>query len=69
MNIKALATIAATLVATSAWAGSHGEKKCGASSCGKKESSVMQDTSAKDASCGKKDSSCSKKDSSCSKKG
>jgi hypothetical protein len=70
MNIKTIAALAASVIATTAWAGEK-DAKCGAGSCGKKE------TSGKEHSCGKKDeagkdgkkeSSCSKKDASCSKK-
>lgn len=77
MNIKTLATLAATVIASSAWAGNHGaDSKCGAGTCGKKETSTPKDKDAgmKDASCGKKgdagmkDASCSKKDASCGKK-
>jgi uncharacterized low-complexity protein len=59
MNLKTIAAAAATIIATTAWAGHHGEQKCGAGTCGKKE------TTTKDASCGKKDdkeASCGKKD-------
>ena len=65
MNLKTIATLAATLVATSAFAAGN-DAKCGAGSCGKKE--AVQ----KDAACSKKDegkdAACSKKDASCSKK-
>lgn len=65
MNLKTIATLAATLVATSAFAAGN-DAKCGAGSCGKKE--AVQ----KDASCSKKDegkeAACSKKEASCSKK-
>ena len=61
MNIKSIAIIASTFIATSAvLAQDKPEKSCGAGSCSKKE--------AKQASCAKKESSCSKKESSCSKK-
>jgi len=65
MNIKTIAALAATVIATTAWAGETKDQKCGAGSCGKKEA-----TTKKDASCGKKDkeASCSKKEASCSKK-
>mgnify|MGYP006168409043 CR=1 FL=1 len=64
MNIKTLAAAAATIIATTAWAGTAADSKCGAGTCGKKE------TTTKDASCSKKDkeASCSKKEASCSKK-
>lgn len=64
MNLKTLAAAAATIIATTAWAGTAADSKCGAGSCGKKE------TATKDASCSKKDkeASCSKKEASCSKK-
>lgn len=75
MNIKTLAAAAAAIIATSAWAGTHAEQKCGAGSCGKKETSAKESSCGKkdkEASCGKKDkeASCSKKDkeASCSKK-
>ncbi len=61
MNLKSIATLAATLVATSTFAAGT-DAKCGAGSCSKKE------TVQKDANCSKKESSCSKKDASCSKK-
>jgi len=61
MNLKSIAAIAATLVASSAFAAGT-DAKCGAGSCSKKE--IAQ----KDANCSKKDSSCSKKEASCSKK-
>jgi len=63
MNIKTLTTLAAAVLATSAWAAGSQDSKCGAGSCGKKESSSTQD-----ASCSKKDAGCSKKDGGCSKK-
>ncbi len=67
MNLKTIATAAAALIATSAWAGaaSSPQSKCGAGTCGKKETSAK---GGKDASCSKKDASCGKKDASCSKK-
>lgn len=70
MNIKQLAALATTIIATSAFAGTPPEKKCSAGTCSKKEVSAEK----KDASCSKKDtseqkeSSCSKKEASCSKK-
>lgn len=63
MNLKTLTTLAAAVLATSAYAAGSQDSKCGAGSCGKKESS-----STKDAACSKKDGGCSKKDASCSKK-
>ena len=75
MNLKSIATLAATLIATSTWAASPAETKCGAGTCGKKESSAPKDKAAKDAACSKKeladarkDAACSKKEASCSKK-
>lgn len=65
MNIKSIATLAAAIIASSAWAAAPADKKCGAGSCSKKEASAG---AKKDASCSKKDASCSKKDASCSKK-
>jgi hypothetical protein len=71
MNIKHLAALATTIIATSAFAGSPPEKKCSAGTCSKKEMSSEK----KDASCSKKEAadekkeaSCSKKEASCSKK-
>jgi hypothetical protein len=34
MNLKTIAAAAATIIATTAWAGHHGEQKCGAGTCG-----------------------------------
>ncbi|MDE2076793.1 MAG: hypothetical protein KGI91_06945 [Burkholderiales bacterium] len=78
MNIKSIATLAAAVLATSAWAGTPAEKKCGAGSCSKKVRAMQQavaaaDPASKEASCSKKEASCSKKseptpESSCSKK-
>ncbi len=77
MNIKTIAALAATVIASSAWAGHHGaDSKCGAGTCGKKEMGAKneKDAGMKDASCGKKgdagkkDASCGKKDASCGKK-
>jgi hypothetical protein len=78
MNIKTLAALAATVIATSAYAGHHEEAKCGAGSCGKKEMSDKKKAKAAKAgasaasgaehSCGKKDAACSKKEASCGKK-
>ena len=78
MNIKTIATVAAALIASSAWADSHGDRKCGAGTCGKKESSCKKNEkcertegaggTTKEASCGKKEASCGKKDAACSKK-
>ncbi|MEY4427551.1 MAG: hypothetical protein RLZZ182_240 [Pseudomonadota bacterium] len=74
MNIKTLATLAAAVIATSAYAGHHEEAKCGAGSCGKKEMSdkkkakgakaAASGASAAEHSCGKKEkeASCGKKD-------
>lgn len=78
MNIKTLAAAAAAIIATSAWAGNHGDQKCGAGTCGKKETSTKDTGDGKkdkDASCGKKgdkEASCGKKDdkeAKCGKKG
>lgn len=80
MNIKSIATLAAAVLATSAWAGTPAEKKCGAGSCSKKvrvasatQAAPAADPASKEASCSKKEASCSKKadpmpESSCSKK-
>lgn len=62
MNLKTVATLAATLIAASAYTAAHAEQKCGAGSCGKKASSAAADQKGKDASCSKKEASCSKKD-------
>lgn len=70
MNIKQLAALATTIIATTAFAGDAPEKKCSAGTCSKKE--VSSDK--KDAACSKKeagehkDAACSKKEASCSKK-
>lgn len=71
MNIKQLAALATTIIATSAFAGSPPEKKCSAGTCSKKEMSSDK----AEASCSKKEgehkdkeSSCSKKEATCSKK-
>ncbi|HEX5371983.1 MAG TPA: hypothetical protein VFW84_04555 [Aquabacterium sp.] len=70
MNLKSIATLAAALVATSAFAAGAPDKKCGAGTCGKKESAAKKasDAASKEASCSKKEASCSKKEASCSKK-
>jgi hypothetical protein len=78
MNIKQLAALATTIIATSAFAGSPPEKKCSAGTCSKKESAAEKKDAAcskkdaageqKEASCSKKESSCSKKEATCSKK-
>ncbi|HSH87666.1 MAG: hypothetical protein ACAH08_05570 [Methylophilus sp.] len=73
MNIKQLAALATTIIATSAFAGSPPEKKCSAGTCSKKE---MSSDKKAESSCSKKDgsehkdkeSSCSKKEATCSKK-
>lgn len=69
MSLKAITTLAAAVIASSAWAAGAAETKCGAGTCGKKEAS-----SPKDASCSKqgaagemnsadhKEAACSKKD-------
>lgn len=67
LNIKSVATIAAALIASSAWAEGAAEQKCGAGTCGKKETTCKPGAQC-DASCSKKDSACSKKDAACSKK-
>ena len=69
MNIKTLTTLAAAVLATSAWAAGSQDSKCGAGGCGKKESSTKEaKCSKKDGGCSKKDAGCSKKDGGCSKK-
>ena len=68
MNLKTIATLAATLVATSTWAAAPADQKCGAGSCGKKAVSASADKKeGKDGKDGK-EASCSKKEASCSKK-
>lgn len=64
MNLKSIAILASTLVAASTWAAAPADQKCGAGTCGKKESSAGKGGQAapKDASCSKKEASCSKKD-------
>lgn len=64
MNVKSIAALAAALIAGSAFAASPADAKCGAGTCGKKETTEDK----KDAACSKKDTACSKKESSCSKK-
>jgi len=69
MKLKTLTTLAAAVLATSAWAAGSQDSKCGAGTCGKKESSTKDATcSKKDGGCSKKDAACSKKDGGCSKK-
>ncbi|WP_343293231.1 hypothetical protein AAHN93_01815 [Vandammella animalimorsus] len=68
-QIKNIAALAASLIALSACAATTpAEQKCGAGTCGKKESSAP----AKDAACAKKEegkeAACSKKEAACSKK-
>jgi hypothetical protein len=67
MNIKTIAAIAASVIATTAWAGEK-DAKCGAGSCGKKETSGKEHSCGKKDEAGKKESSCAKKDGGCSKK-
>lgn len=76
MNLKSIATLAAALIASSAWAAEPAEKKCGAGTCGKKEVTSKKATkvaakggkaSVKEASCAKKDASCAKKEAPVSK--
>lgn len=64
MNLKSIAILASTLVAASTWAAAPADQKCGAGSCGKKETAAKKDTqpSTKEASCSKKDAACAKKD-------
>lgn len=76
MNLKTIATLAAAVVASSAWAAGPADQKCGAGTCGKKEVSCKKgepcDTQGKEAmkeaSCSKKEASCSKKEATCAKK-
>lgn len=67
MNLKSIAAVTLTLIATSALAAPSGERSCGAGSCSKK---TATDSAKKDAACSKKEeAACSKKDeASCSKK-
>ncbi len=61
MNLKSIALLASTLIASSAaLAQNKPQQSCGAGSCSKKE--------AKEASCSKKDGGCSKKESAGSQK-
>jgi len=66
MNMKSIAALALTVIATSGIAHAAEEKKCGAGSCSKK--THVADAGKADASCSKKEASCSKKEASCSKK-
>lgn len=69
MNLKTLAALAASIVASSAFAAAPADKKCGAGTCGKKEASAkVPKDAASEASCSKKEASCAKKEASCSKK-
>lgn len=68
MNIKSIALLASTLIASSVvMAQDKPEKSCGAGSCSKKEAKQAS-CSKKDSSCSKKETSANKKDASCSKK-
>lgn len=67
-QLKNIAALAASLIAASAFATAHAaEQKCGAGTCGKKESSAPA-KGAKEAACSKKEAGCGKKEASCSKK-
>lgn len=80
MNLKSIAAVALTVIATSGVAHAGNDSKCGAGSCSKKVKSAENDKSdaacskkeasdvQKDAACAKKEASCSKKEASCSKK-
>lgn len=70
MNLKSIAAVTLTLIATSALAAPSSESSCGAGSCSKKTTSTGADSTKPDAACSKKDeAACSKKDeASCSKK-
>lgn len=78
MNLKTIAALATTLIASTAFAGTAPDKKCGAGTCGKKETPAKAASGASGASgpaeaaCSKKeggkDAGCSKKDAGCSKK-
>lgn len=63
-QLKNIAALAASLVAASAIAASPAEQKCGAGTCGKKETSAPVDKGGKDG----KEAACSKKEAACSKK-
>lgn len=67
MNLKTIAALAATIVASSAFAAAPADNKCGAGTCGKKAASA-KGGKASEASCSKKEASCSKKEAGCSKK-
>ena len=68
-NIQSIATLAASLIAASAFAaGEAPDTKCGAGSCGKKTATDKKPAQGKDAACSKKDAACGKKDAACSKK-
>lgn len=63
MNLKTVATLAAALIASSTAAvAGPADQKCGAGSCGKKQSSTSADKKDKDAGCSKKEASCAKKE-------
>jgi len=60
MNIKTIAALATAFIASTAIAGEHKDKKCGAGSCSKK-AAMASASGASDAHCSKKEASCSKK--------
>lgn len=80
MNLKSIAAMALTVVATSGVAHAGSDSKCGAGSCSKKVQSTKADASCskkqaaaakaakKDASCSKKEAAGAKKEAGCSKK-
>ena len=70
-SIQSIAALAATLLAASTFATTAAaEQKCGAGTCGKKETTKPADTKGggKEAACSKKEAACSKKDAGCAKK-
>ena len=64
-SIQSIAALAASLLAASAFTTAQAaEQKCGAGTCGKKETSKPADSGSgkgKEAACSKKDAGCSKK--------
>lgn len=63
MNIRPLAALALSVIATSALPAHAAERKCGAGSCSKKTASApAAGPKVAEASCSRKEASCSKKD-------
>ena len=54
MNLKSIAAVTLTLIATSALAAPSGESSCGAGSCSKKTTSTGADSTKPDAACSKR---------------